>query len=138
MRKYNEEPSCDCPLVDSCQECYGAMPYDARDIPEGLTWLITRSDVGPKEDSYSRVVYAVHCDGNDIELTECALAGTTLRVNGVDIIKLRDGDESLASLWFEALTGVRPYDIEAWDHAGAEQYADIHEAELAAGWDASP
>lgn len=132
------------PIIDLTIEDLNALADDAfgRPIPKDVSCTILRSTVGPSHDPYERIRYrVVREDFARVDLTVCALSGTTLMFNGNVVVAAGIDDMSdtaLAEFWFETLTDLRPYDLEAAEARRWLDAEDIRYAELMAGWDASP
>jgi len=131
---------------DACDrwksECEYGQPFEARPIPVGIKYRIESETIGDEHDPYMRTFYSVWNSEFTLSMMCCGLAGNRLTINDVDVPRgpdLSDSEwDSLCELWFEAVCGVRPDDVAHADEVRQAGYADIRDAELAAGWDPSP
>lgn len=127
-------------------------PYVVRPRPSDLAaYSVLTQVLGPSHDPSIRAIYEVWMDdgtrgdadgpGPTVQLISCALAGTTIRIEGSDMPRPRHMDEArwsrFAEWTFEAVTGVRPSDLDVWSHGGPEDET-VRDAERAAGWDPNP
>lgn len=132
----------DGPLPDpSEQEYYDRMADTLR--PAGFLVEVRHGTEGPRHDPYRWTVYDVTLpDGTramyrDSEFTECLNItypeGTHLRFSAPQY----RGDPPM-ELMFKDLVGYGLDQLSWWANEDWERYADVRQAELMAGWDASP
>ncbi len=142
----------DCAGCEVCDTCDDGPPMDpaeqeyydrmaATKMPEGMTLCIVRGTEGPREDPYGWQEYRVHMpDGTELNYRDGILSERLVIVRP-DGERLEfeapeyQGDISM-ELMFKDIVGYGFDQLDWWDNAAYDP--DIYEAELAAGWDASP
>lgn len=110
---------------------------------------VNERTVGPRYDPSVRLEYAVWMGDPSTpwtsrsptaRLINCALAGVSLAIEGVIVVRPRHMSEgawaTFADWVFEGVTGVRPSDLQAWEDDSHDP--DAAAAERAAGWDPNP
>lgn len=133
----------DGPEDPQMESWYRHMTERAR--PEGFKLEIRFGTEGPREDPYGWTEYRVTLPDGRRALYRDGMLSERLEVDteiGLVIFESPDypakpGDLPM-DVMFEDFVGFDTEQLMFWDNQEQEKYADIREAELAAGWDPSP
>lgn len=127
--EYNDEGP---PMDPEEQAYYDRMAAAVK--PEGLRIEIKHGVEGPSGDPYSWTEYRITLPGGEKVMLRDAEFSPKLEIEGMDI----PHDSSTFGLLFEEYIGFGIDQIHFWHSAEYERDSDIRQAELSAGWDASP
>lgn len=112
--------------------------------PEGMKLEIRYGQEGPSHDPYGWTEYRVEmADGLRAMYREADLSETLVITypNGSSIgfrSPEYDGSDPSMLMMFTEITGHGLEQLQYWDNEYWQQFEDIREAELAAGWDPNP
>lgn len=109
--------------------------------PAGMQVTIKYGVDGPPDDPYHVAIFEVRMpDGNRIMLRSAEFTPSLVIESDAGRIEFTSEYQSTPSHeeMFESYVGFTLEQLIHWDSAEQELYAEIREAELAAGWDPSP
>jgi len=142
----------DCPGCEACDDFGPPMDPSEREyyermsstvMPPGMKLDVRTGREGPREDPYGWTEYRVTMPDGTRTVYRDGILSESLLIVRPDGERLQfeapeyQGEPAM-DLMFKDIVGYGFDQLDWWANAEFERYADIREAELAAGWDPSP